>query len=88
MLTCVQCGMELPDNANFAKGRYFHQLVLEPEKAVGYTFVESSSRNTKLYKEYCAEAEVCSVIGSIKDCKDNNPERPPMLCVGCGKALN
>jgi hypothetical protein len=53
-----QYGVGLPDNANFAKGRYFHQLVLEPEKAVGYTFVESSSRNTKLYKEYCAEAEV------------------------------
>ena len=51
-------GVSLPDNANFAKGRYFHQLILEPEKAVGYTFVESSSRNTKLYKEYCAEAEV------------------------------
>ena len=53
-----QYGVGLPDNANFAKGRYFHQLVLEPEKADGYTFVESSSRNTKLYKEYCAEAEV------------------------------
>tara|TARA_R110000787_G_scaffold140075_4_gene253692 strand:- start:931 stop:1665 length:735 start_codon:yes stop_codon:yes gene_type:complete len=51
-------GVSLPDNANFAKGRYFHQLILEPEKAVGYTFVESSSRNTKLYKEYCAEADV------------------------------
>lgn len=51
-------GLSRPDNANFAKGRYFHQLILEPEKAVGYTFVESSSRNTKLYKEYCAEAEV------------------------------
>lgn len=53
-----QYGVGLPDNANFAKGRYFHQLVLEPEKAVGYTFVESSSRNTKIYKEYCADFDV------------------------------
>ena len=53
-----QYGVRIPDNANFAKGRYFHQLILEPEKAENVKFVESSSRNTKIYKEYCAEAEV------------------------------
>jgi hypothetical protein len=53
-----QYGVGLPDNANFAKGRYFHQLVLEPEKAENVKFVESSTRNTKIYKEYCAEFEV------------------------------
>jgi|TARA_B110000977_G_scaffold4598_1_gene6537 hypothetical protein len=39
------------DNVNFHKGRYFHQLILEPEKANETKFVEVSSRNTKAYKE-------------------------------------
>ena len=26
-------GVSRPDNKNFAEGRYFHQLILEPEKA-------------------------------------------------------
>ena len=39
------------DNPNFHKGRYFHQLILEPEKAKETEFVDVSSRNTKAYKE-------------------------------------
>ena len=39
------------DNVNFHKGRYFHQLILEPEKAKETKFIEVSSRNTKAYKE-------------------------------------
>tara|TARA_R100000988_G_scaffold97623_2_gene65174 strand:+ start:952 stop:1689 length:738 start_codon:yes stop_codon:yes gene_type:complete len=39
------------DNKNFLFGRYFHQLILEPEKSLNWEFVEASSRNTKLYKE-------------------------------------
>ena len=39
------------DNPNFHKGRYFHQLILEPEKAKETDFVDVSSRNTKAYKE-------------------------------------
>tara|TARA_R100000951_G_scaffold23235_3_gene19394 strand:- start:183 stop:917 length:735 start_codon:yes stop_codon:yes gene_type:complete len=39
------------DNVNFHKGRYFHQLILEPEKAVETDFIEVSSRNTKAYKD-------------------------------------
>jgi hypothetical protein len=39
------------DNVNFHKGRYFHQLILEPEKAAETNFVDVSSRNTKAYKE-------------------------------------
>lgn len=39
------------DNVNFHKGRYFHQLILEPEKAEQVPFIEVSSRNTKAYKE-------------------------------------
>ena len=43
--------MPQEDNINFHKGRYFHQLILEPEKAIDTTFIDVSSRNTKLYKE-------------------------------------
>lgn len=39
------------DNPNFHKGRYFHQLILEPEKAAETKFVDVGSRNTKVYKE-------------------------------------
>ena len=39
------------DNINFHKGRYFHQLILEPEKAKETKFIDVSSRNTKAYRE-------------------------------------
>ncbi len=39
------------DNINFHKGRYFHQLILEPEKAKETKFIDVSSRNTKTYRE-------------------------------------
>jgi len=39
------------DNVNFHKGRYFHQLILEPEKAKNVEFIDVSSRNTKAYRE-------------------------------------
>mgnify|MGYP003647989899 FL=1 len=45
-------GVSTPDNANFAKGRLFHQLILEPEKAESWVFVDVSSRNTKAYKDF------------------------------------
>jgi len=40
------------DNVNYAKGRYFHQLILEPEKAKDTKFIDVSTRNTKAYKEF------------------------------------
>lgn len=43
------------DNINFAKGKYFHQLILEPEKAEVWEFVDVSSRNTKAYKGFCED---------------------------------
>jgi hypothetical protein len=39
------------DNINFHKGRYFHQLILEPKKASEVKFIDIGSRNTKAYKE-------------------------------------
>lgn len=51
-------GVSRPDNKNFAEGRYFHQLILEPEKAENILWCESASRNTKMYKEFIAEQGV------------------------------
>lgn len=44
-------GQPQEDNINFHKGRYFHQLILEPEKAKATPTIEVSSRNTKAYRE-------------------------------------
>ena len=43
------------DNKAFMEGRYFHQLILEPEKAKGVKFVDASTRTTKIYKDYCED---------------------------------
>lgn len=43
------------DNKNFLVGRYFHQLILEPEKAEATPHVDLASRNSKAYKEFIAE---------------------------------
>lgn len=53
-----QYGVSIPDNQNFAKGRYFHQLILEPSKAEGVVYVQASTRNTKVYKQFCEDNEV------------------------------
>jgi len=43
------------DNKNFAEGRLFHQLILEPEKVDKVVSVDVSSRNTKEYKKFVEE---------------------------------
>ena len=48
-------GSERPDDLNLAKGRLFHQMLLEPEKAHDFPVIDVSSRNTKRYKEFVAE---------------------------------
>ena len=50
-------GVQKEDNVNFAKGRLFHHLILEPEKVKDWNAVDVSSRNTKKYKEILAESE-------------------------------
>jgi len=50
-----QFGAIREDNKAFMEGRYFHQLILEPEKAKGVNFVDASTRTTKIYKDYCEE---------------------------------
>jgi hypothetical protein len=48
-------GIPREDNKAFMDGRYFHQLILEPEKAKLTPFVDVSTRTTKEYKAYCEE---------------------------------
>ncbi len=43
------------DGEAFVKGRYFHQLILEPKKAKDFHIVDTTSRSTKVYKEYVAD---------------------------------
>ena len=49
-------GVQKEDNVNFAKGRLFHHLILEPEKVQDWNAVDVSSRNTKKYKEILEES--------------------------------
>lgn len=44
-------GVSRPDNKSLAVGRYFHQSILEPEKAKQVETINVSSRTTKAYKE-------------------------------------
>ena len=48
-------GKTREDNKAFMDGRYFHQLILEPEKAKVVPFVDVSTRNTKEYKAFCED---------------------------------
>ena len=48
-------GVPQPDNKAFIMGRYFHCKMLEPEKLGDYLIANVSSRNSKAYKEFCAE---------------------------------
>ena len=45
-------------NAHFLVGGYFHTAILEPDKLKKYKIVDSSSRNTKVYKEISG-GEMC-----------------------------
>ncbi len=47
-----------PSNSAFLIGGYFHTCVLEPDKLKKYKVIESSTRNTKIYKELSG-GELC-----------------------------
>ena len=48
-------GKTREDNKAFMDGRYFHQLILEPEKAKMMPAVDVTTRNTKEYKAFCED---------------------------------
>ena len=47
-----------PGNVNFLLGGYFHTSILEPDKLDKFKIIESTTRNTKLYKEISG-GEIC-----------------------------
>ena len=47
-----------PNHINFVIGRYVHTAILEPNKLKNFKIIESSTRNTKKYKEL-SEGEIC-----------------------------
>ena len=51
-------GAEQKPNINFLIGGYFHTAILEPDKLKKYRIIESSTRNTKLYREISG-GEMC-----------------------------
>jgi hypothetical protein len=54
----LQLGKPSKPNPNFLVGGYFHTAILEPEKLASFKIVESTSRNTKDYKEISG-GEMC-----------------------------
>jgi len=54
----LQLGKPSKPNPNFLMGGYFHTAILEPEKLASFKIVESTSRNTKQYKEISG-GEMC-----------------------------
>lgn len=55
-------GITREDNPAFAVGRYFHQLILEPDKAKEVGYLDVASRNTKTYKEHIASGKGVSLL--------------------------
>ncbi len=46
------------NHVNFMIGKYLHTAILEPNKLKNFKIIESSTRNTKKYKEL-SEGEIC-----------------------------
>ena len=60
--TFKQFGKVESDNENFVKGRYFHQLILEPEKAKDFPIWSATETRGKAYKEFLAESGLNFVL--------------------------
>ena len=48
-----QYGVPVKETEAMIKGRYFHQLVLEPEKAKDFVIWTETETRGKAYKEFC-----------------------------------
>ena len=60
--TFKQFGKVEPDNENFVKGRYFHQLILEPKKAKDFPIWTETETRGKAYKEFLEEKGLTFVL--------------------------
>ena len=66
-------GVPQPDNINFAKGRYFHQSILEPEKAKDTLHVDATTRTTRFYKNFLEDNDIpFSMLTKEKDDLDES----------------
>jgi hypothetical protein len=52
----------IEDNKAFAEGRYFHQSMIEPEKAKGLVTCDSATRTTKEYKKFCEDRNLAFAL--------------------------
>ena len=55
-------GMAKDETKEMLVGRYFHAYILEPDKAKEYLVAPVSSRNSKAYKEFCADHLIPSAL--------------------------
>ena len=68
----------MKSNPNFLVGGYFHTAILEPNKLKNFKIIESTSRNTKKYKEISGgelcllEQEVDMIESLVENVMDNN----------------
>lgn len=58
------------DNINFIKGRYFHTMLLEPERIDEFELVDVSSRNTKIYKEHVSSNGIAMLTKEADELKE------------------
>lgn len=49
---------EKPDSKILLEGKYFHAMLLEPEKAADVPIIDVTTRNTKKYKDFVEENKV------------------------------
>ena len=80
----AQYGAVQDNNLNFEKGRYFHQLILEPNKAKEFPICNYKGRNTKAYKEFLLENNLEFALTSqeavdIKDMVDYLLNKSPTI---------
>ena len=55
-------------NINFLVGGYFHTAILEPDKLKNFKIIESTTRNTKAYKEISG-GEMCLLQHEVDETK-------------------
>jgi hypothetical protein len=81
-------GTSMEPSAAFLVGGYFHTAILEPDKLKKYKIVESSTRNTKAYKEISG-GELCLLqkeVDQIDLMKDKMLEND--ICRGLIRGTN
>ena len=61
----LSLGTPVENRPAFLIGGYFHTAILEPEKLKNFKIIESTTRNTKAYKEI-SNGEICFTLHEIQ----------------------